>query len=153
MEESVKQLADQSFALGAKLEELSDDLSALSNDFRQAKLQIEDLFSKNPNREESQSAEKLSKKDLLSLLDTISERWETLNHSLITLQERVANQHDIVEHEIDNQQEDTEEYALLEDTLDDLSLVYAELTEVLDDMDTLLTAITELRRALDELKP
>jgi len=32
------------FRFGAQLEELSDDLSALNNDIRQTKMQVEELF-------------------------------------------------------------------------------------------------------------
>jgi len=32
------------FSLGAQLEELSDDLSALNNDIRRTKMQVEELF-------------------------------------------------------------------------------------------------------------
>jgi len=67
----------------------------------------------------------------------------TTNRSLIALQEHVFAKHEDVQFELDHLEEDSEEYALLEDTLDDLSLVYAELTEILDEMDTLLLAVAD----------
>jgi predicted nucleic acid-binding Zn-ribbon protein len=146
----VKQLADQCFALGARLEELSNDFSALSNDLREERMRVEDLYA------ESQTGgapEKHRVDELLSALDILNERWEKLDKALVSLQERVSAQHDLVETELDNLGEETEEYALLEDTLDDLSLVYAELVEVLDDMDMLLAAMIELRHTLEELQP
>jgi len=51
VEESVKRLADECFSLGAQLEELSDDLSALNNDIRRTKMQVEELFAQSQQSE------------------------------------------------------------------------------------------------------
>jgi len=86
-------------------------------------------------------------------LQNLGQQWEQLNRSLIALQEHVFAKHEDVQFELDHLEEDSEEYALLEDTLDDLSLVYAELTEILDEMDTLLLAVADLTRTVEQLPP
>jgi len=86
-------------------------------------------------------------------LQNLGQQWEQLNRSLIALQEHVFAKHEDVQFELDQLEEDSEEYALLEDTLDDLSLVYAELTEILDEMDTLLLAVADLTRTVEQLPP
>jgi len=70
------------------------------------------------------------KKELMDDLQNLGQQWEQLNRSLIALQEHVFAKHEDVQFELDHLEEDSEEYALLEDTLDDLSLVYAELTDL-----------------------
>jgi len=154
VEESVKRLADECFSLGAQLEELSDDLSALNNDIRRTKMQVEELFAQS-QQSGAVVAETLEarKKELLEDLQNLSQQWEKLNRALITLQELVFAKHEAVEYELDRLDEESEDYALLEDTLDDLSLVYAELTEILDEMDTLLLAVADLTRTVEQLPP
>jgi len=155
VEESVKRLADECFSLGAQLEELSDDLSALNNDIRRTKMQVEELFAQSQQQSGAVVAETLKtyKKELMDDLQNLGQQWEQLNRSLIALQEHVFAKHEDVQFELDHLDEDSEEYALLEDTLDDLSLVYAELTEILDEMDTLLLAVADLTRTVEQLPP
>ena len=153
MEESVKRLADECFALGAQLEELSDDLSALSNDIRKTKMQVEELFAQSQQPGAVAETLKTQKKELMDDLHNLGKQWEQLNRSLIALQEHVFSKHEEVQSELDHLGEESEEYALLEDTLDDLSLVYAELTEILDEMDTLLLAVADLTRTVEQLPP
>ncbi len=153
MEESVKRLADECFALGAQLEELSNDLSALNNDIRRTKMQVEELFAQSQQPGAVAEALKTHKKELMHDLQNLGKQWEQLNRSLIALQEHVFSKHEDVQSELDHLEEESEEYALLEDTLDDLSLVYAELTEILDEMDTLLLAVADLTRTVEQLPP
>ncbi|HHY43885.1 MAG TPA: chromosome segregation protein [Coprothermobacter sp.] len=156
MEESVKRLADECFALGAQLEELSDDLAALNSDIRRTRMRVEEFFTQSQQqpgtRAEAETLE-TRKRELLEELQNLSRQWEKLNRALITLQELVFAKHEAVEYELDHLNEESEEYELLEDTLDDLSLVYAELAEILDEMDTLLLAIAELTRTVEQIKP
>jgi len=153
VEESVKRLADECFALGAQLEELSDDLSALSNDIRKTKMQVEELFAQSQQPGAVAETLKTHKKELMDDLQNLAKQWEQLNRSLIALQGHVFSKHEDVQFELDHLEEECEEYALLEDTLDDLSLVYAELTEILDEMDTLLLAVADLSRTVEQLPP
>lgn len=155
MEESIKRLADECFALGAQLEELSDDLSALNSDIRRTRMRVEEIFTQSQQPGAGAEAQTLEarKRELLEELQNLSQQWEKLNRALITLQELVFAKHEAVEYELDHLDDESEEYALLEDTLDDLSLVYAELTEILDEMDTLLLAVAELTRTVEQLPP
>ena len=118
-------------------------------------MHVEELFTQSQQPGAGAEAKTLEarKKELLEDLQNLSQQWEKLNRALITLQELVFAKHEAVEYELDRLDEESEDYALLEDTLDDLSLVYAELTEILDEMDTLLLAVAELTRTVEQLPP
>jgi len=65
--------------LGAQLEELSDDLSALNNDIRQTKMQVEELFAQS-QQSGAVVAETLRtyKKELMDDLQTLASSGNNL---------------------------------------------------------------------------
>lgn len=149
MEHNIEQLVDECLSLGARMEDLSDDLSALSNEVRQAKMDVEDIISR---LEQEGHCDCESASHAKENVDRLAQQWANLNRALLSLQEHIEHKRDQLQAILDSTSEEDPEYPVLEDALDDLSLSAAELTEMLDDMDALLIALDDLSSTLEKLR-